>query len=110
MIFSPFTFNTYFNVIIIIAIMLIIDCIITVVTTMLFEDYWRLEMLPWTRMYYKTMPAVAAGIVNLATNIGLVFLFMLLPISVIYILLVMGVLIYRILYSVVRLWHMRKNL
>lgn len=108
MLFINFVWHNYVFVYIILFFAIIFDCIITNINARMINEYYRIEAFPWNRLIYKITNPLAALFLTILINLGLVFIITILPIKITYIVLVLGIWIYRLYNSGLRLWSVYK--
>ena len=105
----PFGFLSYAWVVVFTFFLIIIDIIVTNINSRIYDKYYTIELLPWNRYIYKNMSENIAFIISVLINISIYIVFLVLPISIAYTMMYLGIMIYRTSNSIMRLiqyWKM----
>jgi prepilin signal peptidase PulO-like enzyme (type II secretory pathway) len=81
---------------------ILIDCIVTYINSRVYSNYYVIELLPWNRIIYKKINNIFALILSVVANISILFIFFIIPIQITFSVMYMGIMIYRLINSIVR--------
>jgi hypothetical protein len=89
--------------------LILIDVIVTNINSRLYQDYYKIEILPWNKVIYKYLSGIVAMIVCIAVNFGLFAILFLMPISITWSVALLGFMLYRVIHSggrLVQYWRL----
>ena len=107
MLFMNFSLNQYFLIIGITFFIIVLDNIFTNINSRLYNEYYKLEILPWNKLIYRKSTPLVAIILSFIVNLGILFVMFLLPIKITWIVVFSGFWIYRLWHSIIRLWYIK---
>jgi hypothetical protein len=109
MLLINFSFQGYAVVVVIAIFLSLMDAILTFINSKIYGEYYKLEILPWYRLIYKSSHGWSSLFLSIMVNILIFVAIFFLPISITWFVALLGFWIYRVYHSSYRLYLLTRK-